>query len=83
MEAIEKKKIRNKGGKSAANARRRAALKRLEEQYAAFKQAGVDKAPWDTTRNGRTIHHKGRKFDAECKRFADEIAILKERIQHA
>lgn len=60
--------------------RQKSALKRLEAAYEKFKAAGEDKKPWSSTRNGRVINHKGRSFDAECKRMATEIAILKDKI---
>ena len=79
MEAIiEKKKIRNKGGKVKANARRKAALKRLEEQYEAFKAAGVDKEAY-YTHGGKKLH-KERSFEAECRRLKTEIDNLKAHI---
>ena len=79
MEAIiEKKKARNKGGKVKANARRKAALKRLEEQYEAFKAAGVDKEAY-YTHGGKKLH-KGRSFEAECRRLKTEIDNLKAHI---
>lgn len=79
MEAIiEKKKIRNKGGKVMANARRKAALKRLEEHYKAFKAAGADKEAY-YTHGGKKLH-KGRPFEAECHRLEAEIANLKAHI---
>ena len=79
MEAIiEKKKIRNKGGKVMANARRRSALKRLEDHYKAFKSAGVDKEPY-YTHGGKKLH-KGRSFEEECRRLEAEITNLKAHI---
>lgn len=79
MEAIiEKKKIRNKGGKVMANARRKAALKRLEAHLAEFKEAGKDKEPYYTNRGKK--YHPGRSFNDECKRIATEIANLKAHI---
>lgn len=79
MEAIiEKKKVRNKGGKVKANARRKAALKRLEEHYAAFKAAGVDKEAY-YTHGGKKLH-KERSFEAECRRLKTEIDNLKAHI---
>lgn len=79
MEAIiEKKKVRNKGGKVKANARRKAALKRLEEQYEAFKAAGVDKEAY-YTHGGKKLH-KERSFEAECRRLKTEIDNLKAHI---
>lgn len=79
MEAIiGKKKISNKGGKISANARRKSALKRLEEQYKAFKAAGVDKEAY-YTHGGKRLH-KGRSFEAECRRLENEIANLKDHI---
>lgn len=79
MEAIiEKKKVRNKGGKVKANARRKAALKRLEEHYVAFKAAGVDKEAY-YTHGGKKLH-KERSFEAECRRLKTEIDNLKAHI---
>lgn len=79
MEAIiEKKKVRNKGGKVKANARRKAALKRLEEHYEAFKAAGVDKEAY-YTHGGKKLH-KGRSFEVECRRLKTEIDNLKAHI---
>ena len=79
MEAIiEKKKVRYKGGKIKANARRKAALRRLEEHYKAFKAAGVDKEAY-YTHGGKKLH-KGRSFEAECRRLETEIANLKAHI---
>jgi hypothetical protein len=57
--------------------RQRSALARLEKQFVEFKAAHKDKKPWDSTRNGRTIHHAGRKYAAECERIQQEIANLK------
>ena len=79
MEAIiEKKKVRYKGGKIKANARRKAALKRLEEHYKAFKAAGINKETY-YTHGGKKLH-KGRSFEAECRRLETEIANLKAHI---
>ena len=79
MEAKKKKKkVRYKGGKIKANARRKAALKRLEEHYKAFKAAGVDKEAY-YTHGGKKLH-KGRSFEAECRRLETEIANLKAHI---
>lgn len=79
MEAIiEKKKVRNKGGKVKANARRKAALKRLEAYYEAFKAAGVDKEAY-YTHGGKKLH-KERSFEAECRRLKTEIDNLKAHI---
>lgn len=57
--------------------RQRGALARLEAAYESFKAAGEDKKPWNSTRNGRTIHHKGRKYADECQRMKNEIENLK------
>jgi len=57
--------------------RRKSALARLEETYEKFKAANEDKKPWTTTRNGRTINHRGRTYAEECKRLSDEISHLK------
>lgn len=78
MEVIERKKLRNKGGKIQANARRKEALKRLEKQYEAFKASGVAKEAWIT--NGGKRIHEGRSFEAECQRLSNEIANLKKNI---
>lgn len=60
--------------------RERTALKRLEAAYEKFKAAGEDKKPWSSTRNGRTIFHKGRSYKEECERMKIEIANLKANI---
>ena len=60
--------------------RQRAALKRLEATYEKFKVAGEDKKPYTSTRNGRTIYHKGRSFNEECARMKQEIESLKAHI---
>lgn len=60
--------------------RQRAALKRLEAAYEKFKAAGEDKKPWDSTRNGFPVHHKGRSYNEECERMKKEISILKDKI---
>jgi hypothetical protein len=60
--------------------RERNALKRLEAAYEKFKAAGEDKKPWSSTRNGRTIYHKGRSYNEECERMKKEIANLKANI---
>jgi len=60
--------------------RERNALKRLEATYEKFKAAGEDKKPWSSTRNGRTIYHKGRSYNEECERMKKEISILKDKI---
>ena len=85
MEAIiEKKKVRYKGGKIKANARRKAALKRLEEHYEVF----VGSYGWGDlmvvqnsmyTHGGKKLH-KGRSFEAECRRLKAEITNLKAHI---
>lgn len=67
-------------GKGSLVVRERAALKRLEAAYEKFKAAGEDKKPWDSTRNGRIIHHLGRSYNAECERMRKEISNLKENI---
>ena len=67
-------------GKGSLVVRERAALKRLEAAYEKFKAAGEDKKPWDSTRNGRIIHHKGRSYNEECERMKKEISNLKENI---
>ena len=60
--------------------RQRAALQRLEATYEKFKAAGEDKKPWDSTRNGRVIHHKGRSYNEECERLKKEISNVKANI---
>ena len=67
-------------GKGFLVVRQKSALKRLEAAYEKFKAAGEDKKPYDSTRNGRIIHHKGRNYNAECERMKQEIANLKENI---
>lgn len=67
-------------GRGLIVVRERAALKRLEAAYEKFKAAGEDKKPWDSTRNGRIIHHKGRSYNEECERMKKEISNLKENI---
>ena len=67
-------------GKGSLVIREKAALKRLEAAYEKFKAAGEDKKPYDSTRNGRIIHHSGRSYNAECERMKQEIANLKQNI---
>ena len=67
-------------GKGSLVVRERAALKRLEVAYEKFKAAGEDKKPWSSTRNGRTIYHKGRSYNEECERMKKEISNLRENI---
>ena len=67
-------------GKGSLVVRERAALKRLEAAYEKFKAAGEDKKPWDSTRDGRIIHHSGKSYNAECERMKKEIFNLKENI---
>ena len=67
-------------GKGELVVRQRAALKRLEAAYENFKAAGEDKKPWDSTRNGFPVHHKGRSYNEECERIKKEISILKDKI---
>lgn len=67
-------------GKGLLVVRERAALKRLEAAYEKFKAAGEDKKPYDSTRNGRIIHHPGRSYNEECERMKKEIANLKANI---
>ena len=69
-----------KSKKCGLMSRRKEALKRLEAAYEKFKEAKEDKAPWTTTRRGFKYEHKGRKYNDECKRMANEIAVLKSRI---
>ena len=70
-------------GKGFLVVRQKAALQRLEAAYETFKAAGEDKKPWDSTRNGRTIHHSGRSYNQECERMKNEIANLKANISKA
>ena len=67
-------------GKGFLVVRQKAALKRLEAVYEKFKAAGEDKKPWSSTRNGRTVYHKGRSYNEECERMKKEISNLKENI---
>lgn len=67
-------------GKGFLVVRQRAALKRLEAAYEKFKAAGEDKKPWDSTRNGFPVHHKGRSYNEECERMKKEISILKDKL---
>ena len=67
-------------GKGSLVVREKSALKRLEAAYEAFKAAGEDKKPYDSTRNGRIIHHSGRSYNAECERMKKEIDNLKQNI---
>lgn len=67
----------HKGGKVA---RQKSALALLEARYEAFKAAKEDKAPWTTSRNGKSHTHSGRSYQDECTRLANEIAILKAKI---
>ena len=67
-------------GKGSLVVREKAALQRLEAAYEKFKAAGEDKKPYDSTRNGRIIHHSGRSYNAECERMKQEIANLKQNI---
>ena len=67
-------------GKGFLVVRQRAALKRLETAYEKFKAVGEDKKPWDSTRNGFPVHHKGKSYNEECERMKKEISILKDKI---
>lgn len=67
-------------GKGFLVVRQKAALKRLEAAYEKFKAAGEDKKPWDSTRNGFPVHHKGKSYNEECERMKKEISILKDKI---
>lgn len=67
-------------GKGNLVFRQKNALKRLEAAYELFKAAGEDKKPWSSTKNGRTIYHKGRSYSEECKRMSEEIFNLKKNI---
>lgn len=67
-------------GKGSLVVRQKSALQRLEVAYQTFKAAGEDKKPYDSTRNGRIIHHSGRSYNAECERMKKEIDNLKQNI---
>ena len=67
-------------GKGSLVAREKSVLKRLETAYEKFKAAGEDKKPWDSTRNGFPVHHKGKSYNEECERMKKEISILKDKI---
>jgi len=67
-------------GKGSLVVRQKSALQRLEAAYQRFKAAGEDKKPYDSTRNGRIIHHSGRSYNAECERMKKEIDNLKTNI---
>ena len=67
-------------GKGSLVVRQKSALQRLEAAYEKFKAAGEDKKPYDSTRNGRIIHHSGRSYNAECERMKKEIDNLKTNI---
>ena len=67
-------------GKGSLVVRQKSALQRLEAAYQKFKAAGEDKKPYDSTRNGRIIHHSGRSYNAECERMKKEIDNLKTNI---
>lgn len=67
-------------GKGISVVRQRAALERLEAAYNKFKAAGEDKKPWDSTRNGRPVHHMGKTYNEECQRMKNEIERLKSHI---
>lgn len=67
-------------GRGLLVVRQKAALKRLEAAYEKFKAAGEDKKPWDSTRNGFPVHHKGRSYNEECERMKKEIFVLKDKI---
>ena len=67
-------------GKGTLVVRKRATLERLEAAYEKFKAAGEDKKPWSSTRNGRTIYHKGRSYKEECGRMKTEIENLKKNV---
>ena len=67
-------------GKGILIVRQKAALQRLESAYEKFKADGEDKKPWSSTRNGRTIYHKGRSYNEECERMKQEISNLKNKI---
>ena len=67
-------------GRGLLVVRQKTALKRLEAAYEKFKAAGEDKKPWESTRNGFPIHHKGRSYNEECERMKKEISILKDKI---
>ena len=67
-------------GKGSLVVRQKSALQRLEAAYQRFKAAGEDKKPYDSTRNGRIIHHSGRSYNSECERMKKEIDNLKTNI---
>lgn len=67
-------------GKGSLVIRQKSALQRLEAAYQRFKAASEDKKPYDSTRNGRIIHHSGRSYNAECERMKKEIDNLKTNI---
>ena len=67
-------------GKGSLVVRQKSALQRLEAAYNKFKAANEDKKPWSSTRNGKTVYHKGRSYSEECKRMLEEIANLKRNI---
>ena len=67
-------------GKGSLVVRQKSALQRLEATYQTFKAAGEDKKPYDSTRNGRIIHHSGRSYNDECERMKKEIDNLKQNI---
>lgn len=67
-------------GKGSLVVREKSALQRLEAVYEKFKAAGEDKKPYDSTRNGRIIHHSGKSYNAECERMKKEIDNLKQNI---
>ena len=67
-------------GRGLLVVRQKTALKRLEAAYEECKAAGEDKKPWESTRNGFPIHHKGRSYNEECERMKKEISILKDKI---
>ena len=48
--------------------------------YFNFKAANKDKAPWDSTRNGKIIHHSGHSYKDECERMLEEIQHLKNKL---
>ena len=67
-------------GKGIPVIRQKVTLQRLEAAYEVFKAAGEDKKPYDSTRNGRIIHHQGRSYNSECERMKKEINNLKKNI---
>lgn len=68
-----------RNGKVQKNSRRKRALSMLEAQYDKFRNAHEDKPSW-TTNGGKRIH-KSRTYEQECKRFVEQIEILKSKLR--